>query len=917
MSEPANVRLVRCPKCENLLPELVNYAVYRCGGCGAVLRAKNEEQLGEAISDKSTEERVSGTGSSNSLQHSAEKQPEEVSQDVSEMDVKSNLDSWKCEEKEPEKTGIASDDGCVDESKSATGKVAVENGLHMNSDNDGLVDRGLDFTSEIGSASVAGKSGRMSAWRSGERDEAAGVRRPMKTGVEGVRFSSSKQSGEGPSNCTMPASYSCGESLRNRDDKGEANRVQYLEKDRAELLRKLDDLKEQLISSCQVVDKPKEKVLRSGAMIPPDAYGSSDAWFPGGCSAADKFPMGFPASDKQATRPSYVNHHHPEPFPYSRGRDMNMHNFFPSVNNSSHLPGIDYPYGSHVMKRPLQQQLPGHYARQPHHYFSGHYLDSNPDPFEPYQPHTRFEHPPCSCFHCYEKHHGVPPLAPPDKSYHGMPKDSMFYHHENPGQFGQTSHNSRANVASFNSRGLHSRMRLPSEFNAEVGGFLHSCPRKVVLSGGGRCSRPVAGAAPFFTCSNCSELLQLPKKILAMTKKQRKIRCGSCSAVIDLAFVNQKLVLSARTNLKQASPQADDSSTEFVKHNASYSHHQMNRMNLDFSSDDGDTSGFDFQTIDTDPTASSMGQELNSSRPQEMQSLPSSSPSSTECENSPDASSGPREAANLVYLPIKPTPATSLTSSPHHQHFDHSYNNHLVNRLGKGNRSSRSDQEKAVTNKATTRQNSMKEASLATEMDVSFNEYSNAEIFHDPGDAGREDIQSKTSKARESFFTNIIKKSFKDFTRSNHADDHGKNNVFVNGHPIQDRVLKKAEKVAGPIHPGQYWYDYRAGFWGVMGGPCLGIIPPSIEELNHPLPANCACGDTGVYVNGRELHQQDLNLLSTRGLPTERDRSYIIEITGRVLDEDTGEELDSLGRLAPTVEKMKHGFGMKAPKAVA
>ncbi|KAJ0668944.1 putative protein enhanced disease resistance 4 [Helianthus annuus] len=39
MSEsPAKVRLVRCPKCENLLPEVTDYAVYQCGGCGAVLR---------------------------------------------------------------------------------------------------------------------------------------------------------------------------------------------------------------------------------------------------------------------------------------------------------------------------------------------------------------------------------------------------------------------------------------------------------------------------------------------------------------------------------------------------------------------------------------------------------------------------------------------------------------------------------------------------------------------------------------------------------------------------------------------------------------------------------------------------------------------------------------------------------------
>lgn len=32
------MRLVRCPKCENLLPEFADYSVYQCGGCGAVLR---------------------------------------------------------------------------------------------------------------------------------------------------------------------------------------------------------------------------------------------------------------------------------------------------------------------------------------------------------------------------------------------------------------------------------------------------------------------------------------------------------------------------------------------------------------------------------------------------------------------------------------------------------------------------------------------------------------------------------------------------------------------------------------------------------------------------------------------------------------------------------------------------------------
>ncbi|KAF8402469.1 hypothetical protein HHK36_010554 [Tetracentron sinense] len=39
-SRPTKVRLVRCPKCRQLLPELPSLPVYKCGGCGIVLRAK-------------------------------------------------------------------------------------------------------------------------------------------------------------------------------------------------------------------------------------------------------------------------------------------------------------------------------------------------------------------------------------------------------------------------------------------------------------------------------------------------------------------------------------------------------------------------------------------------------------------------------------------------------------------------------------------------------------------------------------------------------------------------------------------------------------------------------------------------------------------------------------------------------------
>ncbi|GKC93826.1 hypothetical protein Tco_1159268, partial [Tanacetum coccineum] len=91
---------------------------------------------------------------------------------------------------------------------------------------------------------------------------------------------------------------------------------------------------------------------------------------------------------------------------------------------------------------------------------------------------------------------------------------------------------------------------------------------------------------------------------------------------------------------------------------------------------------------------------------------------------------------------------------------------------------------------------------------------------------------------------------------------------------------------------------------------------PFIEEFDDLMPKKCAAGNTGVFVNGRELNQKDLDLLAGRGPPTTKDRSFIIDISGKVVDEDTNEEVDFLGKLAPTVEKFKHGFGMKVPKVV-
>lgn len=176
-----------------------------------------------------------------------------------------------------------------------------------------------------------------------------------------------------------------------------------------------------------------------------------------------------------------------------------------------------------------------------------------------------------------------------------------------------------------------------------------------------------------------------------------------------------------------------------------------------------------------------------------------------------------------------------------------------------------------------------------------------------------DEIQSSVGKNGDSsFFTGFLKKGLKDLSLFNQSVDSAK--VYINGHPISERALRKSEKKVGPVGPGSYWYDYRAGFWGVFGQECRGIIPPFIKEFNYPMPKNCAGGSTGVFVNGRELHQKDFDLLVGRGLPRIPGKSYSVEISGSVIDDTTGTKLRGLGKLAPTIEKMKRGFGMHVPE---
>jgi hypothetical protein len=97
----------------------------------------------------------------------------------------------------------------------------------------------------------------------------------------------------------------------------------------------------------------------------------------------------------------------------------------------------------------------------------------------------------------------------------------------------------------------------------------------------------------------------------------------------------------------------------------------------------------------------------------------------------------------------------------------------------------------------------------------------------------------------------------------------------VNRVTIAEEELRKFEQEHHVLVPrGDFWYDKISGGWGLEGGPTLGFTTPGMN-LGGPLPADASRGDTGVFINGRELPVQDVLALSRLNVPVLRGRWWI------------------------------------------
>ena len=88
----------------------------------------------------------------------------------------------------------------------------------------------------------------------------------------------------------------------------------------------------------------------------------------------------------------------------------------------------------------------------------------------------------------------------------------------------------------------------------------------------------------------------------------------------------------------------------------------------------------------------------------------------------------------------------------------------------------------------------------------------------------------------------------------NSLADGSSQDIYVNGVKLNRKTIQSLETYYGVrMQSGHFWYDKVSGLWGVEGGPSMGQIMPALN-LGGSLKPHSSGGNTGVFINGRELH---------------------------------------------------------------
>lgn len=142
------------------------------------------------------------------------------------------------------------------------------------------------------------------------------------------------------------------------------------------------------------------------------------------------------------------------------------------------------------------------------------------------------------------------------------------------------------------------------------------------------------------------------------------------------------------------------------------------------------------------------------------------------------------------------------------------------------------------------------------------------------------------------------------------AAAHSVSKVKVNGVALTSAQLAKFARTYGVQLPaGSYWYDRACGAWGVEGSPVIGVTKAGVE-IGGPLKRNASNGNTGVFVNGRELPMAEIVALQQIGVQAVQGR-WRLDAQGNVRKEGSSKVLGNLYSAAAAASGGGSGYHRK------